>query len=57
MLTITVIICTLGNQLFPFEVPGKVTVDGEWINVQSLGTRFSRKQCWVETAEVNDGVQ
>jgi hypothetical protein len=28
MLTITVIICTLGNQLFPFEVPGKVTIEG-----------------------------
>ncbi len=29
MLKITVIICSLSNQLFPFEVPGEVTVGSE----------------------------
>ena len=57
MLTITIIMCALGKQLFSFEVPGKVTVEGEWINAPSLGARFSRKQCWVDSTEVNDAVQ
>jgi len=57
MLTVTVVICALGNQLFPFEIPGEVTVSRRWINAPAIGARFDRKQCWVETAEVNDAVQ
>jgi hypothetical protein len=54
MLKITVIICSLGNQLFPFEVPGEVIVGNEWIEAPALALRFDRKQCWIETADVEE---
>ena len=54
MLTITVIICSLHSQLFSYEIPGRVIVGKEWIQAVDLGARFERKQCWIETADMED---
>jgi len=54
MLKITVIICSLSGQLFPFEVPGEVIVGSERIEARALGLHFDRKQCWIETAAVEE---
>lgn len=56
-MTLTLIICALGGDLFHLEVPGPVIVDKQWISVPALDTRFGRKQCWVESKEEVDAVQ
>ena len=55
---ITVMICTAkGGDFIPVEVPGEPQVTKTEYVFTELGIHFSRKQCFIDHTEVNDGVQ